>query len=216
MINKTTIFIVLAVLCLNFSALAQAVRAKHLSPQKPIAAQANLLPQFIPLKLGQKIPTAIYDQQFPILQTSDSTAESLGLSQYKGKLVLLDFWAAWCTSCIYKFEALEQLQQTYADQLQVILVNSKSTKDSKERMLGILSGKNAPYIKSNLISIYNDTTLNKLFPHSYLPHYVWLGAKGEVLAYTGAVLVNKQTIQQLLAVIEKQHQKAQAELKQKP
>lgn len=192
---KTTIFIVLAMLCLNFSAIAQ-------------------VPQ--PLNLGQKIPASILNQTFPIFSNTSKPTDSLSLNQFKGKLILLDFWATWCANCIQKFEMLAQFQQQYADQFQVLLVNAKNSKDTPKRMLGILSGEKAPFIKANLISIYNDTTLNRLFPHSYLPHYVWIGAKGEVLALTGADLVNEQTIRYFLADIKKQQQKALAELSKKP
>lgn len=169
-----------------------------------------------PLDLGQKIPVSILHQRYPVIGSQTKPADSISLGQYKGKLILLDFWAAWCTNCIYKFELLDQLQERYKEKFQVILVNAKNSKDTPERMKGILTGAKAPYIKSNLTSIYNDVVLNKLFPHHYLPHYVWIGAKGEILAITGAALVNEATIQQFLADIAKQTQQAQEELSKKP
>ena len=82
-------------------------------------------------------------------------------------------------------------------------------------MLGILSGEKAPFIKSHLTTIYNNEILNKLFPHSYLPHYVWIGAQGEVLAITGAEMVNEHAVEQYLKGIARRSQKAQVELSNK-
>ena len=193
--KKTTISCVMALLCLNFSLYAQEPK---------------------PLQLGQKIHEAIYKQKFPVLGSQPGGADSVSLSQFQGKLLLLDFWAAWCSNCIHKFPLLEELQQAYPDQFKVLLVNAKTSKDSPERMLGILSGEKAPFIKTNLQSIYNDQLLDKLFPHAYLPHYVWIGGKGQVLAISGADLLNKETVEGLIKTTIQKNQKAQAELPKKP
>lgn len=193
--KKRTIICVWALLCLNFAGYAQEPKA---------------------LNIGQKIPAIIYNQKFPVLNATTFRVDSLSLSQFKGKLTLLDFWASWCTNCIYKFDLIGQLQRKYQGQFQVLLVNAKNTKDTPERMSDILTGKNASFIKTDLTTIYNDSILNKLFPHSFLPHYVWIGSKGELLALTGAELVNENTITQYLTHIVKQDQKAQVELNKKP
>jgi len=187
----------MAVLCLNFKAMAQA-------PLKEI----------MPLRIGQKIPTGILNQKFPMLGTTKREVDSLSLASFSGKLILLDFWATWCSNCIYKFEQLEQLQLKYADRFKVVLVNAKNTKDTAQRMKDMLSGKKAPFVRSNLVTVFNDTTFNQLFPHNYLPHYVWIGGKGEVLAFTNAAFLNEELIQHLLG--DKDKQKVQAELTKKP
>lgn len=51
------------------------------------------------------------------------TAESLDLAQYRGKVVLVDFWASWCEPCRHSFPWLNQMQAKYADRLVVIGVN---------------------------------------------------------------------------------------------
>jgi peroxiredoxin len=48
----------------------------------------------------------------------------LRLSSYRGKVVLLDFWATWCAPCREETPHLVELQQKYADRgLQVIGVS---------------------------------------------------------------------------------------------
>lgn len=176
--KKITIYIVWALLCLNFEAIGQEIK---------------------PLKLGQKIPLAILQQKMPQLTGNSLRPDSLALNAYKGKFIILDFWATWCSTCIYQFKKLEKLQHKYQDQIKILLVNASYTKDTPQRMFGILSGQNAPFIRSSLSSIYNDTLLTKLFVHGQLPHYVWLGQNGELLALTNADLLNNQTIKVMLA-----------------
>jgi peroxiredoxin len=53
------------------------------------------------------------------LPTTDG--QSLRLSSYRGKVVLLDFWATWCDPCREEIPHFVQLQKNYGDRgLQII------------------------------------------------------------------------------------------------
>jgi len=43
------------------------------------------------------------------------------LSDYKGRVVLVNFWASWCPPCIYEMPGLARLQQRHAEQPFVVL-----------------------------------------------------------------------------------------------
>src|SRR5450432_2351570 len=53
----------------------------------------------------------------------------LNINEYKGKLLILDFWATNCTGCLKKIPLINSLQNEYNDKVQFILVNTQS-KDS--------------------------------------------------------------------------------------
>ena len=40
---------------------------------------------------------------------------AISLSDYKGQVVYLDFWASWCKPCVASFPKLEALQQKYGN-----------------------------------------------------------------------------------------------------
>src|SRR5439155_6054899 len=68
----------------------------------------------------------------------DVTGRNVRLSDYKGKVILLDFWATWCGPCKFEIPGFVALQEKYGSRgLQVIGV---SVDDELEKL--------APYVKA--------------------------------------------------------------------
>ena len=58
------------------------------------------------------------------------------LSQHKGKVVVVDFWAEWCAPCKKELPALEVLARKYKDQgLEIVAVNIDKDRANAERFL---------------------------------------------------------------------------------
>lgn len=55
------------------------------------------------------------------------TGEDITLSQYRGKMVLLDFWATWCGPCMQSIPELVRIQEKYKDKGLVVLGVSMDT-----------------------------------------------------------------------------------------
>ena len=50
-----------------------------------------------------------------------AAADSLQLSDYHGKVLVLDFWASWCVPCRRSFPWMNEMQQKYGDDGLVIV-----------------------------------------------------------------------------------------------
>jgi peroxiredoxin len=55
------------------------------------------------------------------------TGEDITLSDYRGKVVLLDFWATWCGPCMQSIPELVRLREKYKDKGLVVLGISVDT-----------------------------------------------------------------------------------------
>jgi len=68
----------------------------------PVASRSNATP-------NQKHPMA------PNFSLKDLNGNKLDLADYKGKVVLLDFWATWCGPCRIEIPGFVELQERYRE-----------------------------------------------------------------------------------------------------
>lgn len=141
------------------------------------------------LGIGDKIPGNI------LMQLLSTQAKTPDLSVAKSKLIILDFWATWCGNCIKKFPMLDSMQQANPSSLQVLLVNTAGSGDNQIKVDRLFARVNAGRSRPiQLPVILSDSILTRYFPHNLLPHYVWLGQDGVILAITDGDAVTRQNI----------------------
>jgi thiol-disulfide isomerase/thioredoxin len=59
--------------------------------------------------------------QAPSLEFSDTNGKKHRLTDYKGHVVLLNFWATWCPPCVHEMPSMDRLQQSLQDKPFTIL-----------------------------------------------------------------------------------------------
>ena len=61
-------------------------------------------------------PSSLVNSVAPDFSLQDLDGKPLNLSSYRGKVVLLDFWATWCTPCRGEIPHFVEFQNKYGDQ----------------------------------------------------------------------------------------------------
>ena len=168
------------------------VHAQHIAASSPVHNNAELVK---PLLIGQKVPDIAFDDVI------NYTTNKSTLFTFKRKLTILDFWSSTCSSCIGLFPHMQELQNEFKDQLQIVLVNThtKRTKDDAikaKKILERLKTKTGQDIA--LPIVMNCDTLDGYFPCKTIPHEVWIDENGAVLAITYAAEVNAANIKAIL------------------
>jgi len=59
----------------------------------------------------------------PVFSARDLDGRDVALASFRGKVVLINFWATWCPPCRAEIPDLVALQEKYRDQLQIIGVS---------------------------------------------------------------------------------------------
>jgi cytochrome c biogenesis protein CcmG, thiol:disulfide interchange protein DsbE len=74
---------------------------------------------------AEKEPVKVIDA--PDFTLDSVTGKNITLSDFKGKVVLLDFWATWCGPCMQSIPELVRLDEKYSDKGLVLLGVSMDT-----------------------------------------------------------------------------------------
>jgi peroxiredoxin len=80
---------------------------------------------------------------FPDFSEKDLNGKLLSISQYKGKVVLVDFWATWCMPCVVELPQIQKAYDMYHDKgFEVVGV---SLDEDKDRLQQFIKQKQMPW-----------------------------------------------------------------------
>ena len=123
------------------------------------------------------------------LRTVDG--KKVSLSDYKGKAVLINFWATWCAPCKIEMPWLVALRSQYAPQgFEILGVNADDagTPRAKLARFGQEQGLNYPLL------VGDDAMSRKYGGVEFLPTSYFVGRDGKIVAET-AGLVSKAEVE---------------------
>src|SRR5690625_1831729 len=108
-------------ICLMLFGLPE-VRSQSPERQEAVAGGKE---EIKPLQIGDTIPEELWNMPLQVVNHPEGK-ETITLNEYKDKLIILDFWATWCGSCISAFPKVKSIEKTFEKDLSVIPVTSQS------------------------------------------------------------------------------------------
>lgn len=117
------------------------------------------------------------------------------LGQYKGKWLIMDFWATYCQACINSLPNLQSIQDKYGGNMQVLLVTSEDEGRIKRTLQRSEVLKNA---NIRLPFLVQNKTLKQVFPHVTIPHVVIVDPRGTIRAVTHSSEIIASSVEKLI------------------
>ena len=121
-------------------------------------------------------PTQVTPEPGP--RYTDFTGELLGggeltLSDYKGKVILLNFWATWCGPCVGEMPAFPQLLEKYGDDLAIITVDMQEDAETVGAFIAE-NGYDFPVV------LDTGGAIGKLYPTDGIPYTIVIAPDGTI------------------------------------
>jgi peroxiredoxin len=141
--------------------------------------------------MGSRVP--VVGTPAEDFQLMDLSGKAQSLSQYRGKIVLLNFWATWCKPCTTEMPAMQACYDKLHDKGFVVLAVNELEDDAKVREHVRQYGHTFPVLMDR------DNKVANQFGVYGLPVSVFIDEKGVVQEYIKGGLLTEQKIMEIVA-----------------
>jgi peroxiredoxin len=155
--------------------------------------------------MGSRVPTVGMEAEDFRLTDLDGHEQSL--SQYRGKIVLLNFWATWCKPCTTEMPSMQASFDKLRDKGFIVLAINELEDDAKVREHIKTYGHTFPVLMDR------DNKVANQFGVFGLPVSVFIDQQGRVQEYIKGGLLTEQMIHDVVARIQKQEPSKAASLR---
>ncbi len=118
------------------------------------------------------------EQGVPQFQAKTINGNTVSMDDFKGRLVILNFWASWCNPCISEIPSLASLVKRFNGQISLIAVSEDEKLSDLQAFL-----KSFPELKSNNIYVVFDESreLMTKYGTERLPESYLIGKQGKLI-----------------------------------
>lgn len=145
--------------------------------------------------MGSRVPTV--GMQAEDFRLTDLDGKSQTLSQYRGKIVLVNFWATWCKPCTTEMPAMQTMYDKLRDKGFVVLAVNELEDDAKVREHIKQYGHTFPVLMDR------DNKVANQFGVFGLPVSVFIDQEGRVQEYIKGGLLTELKIEETVVRIQK-------------
>ena len=111
----------------------------------------------------------------PAFQLSGRNGKAIDLSQYKGQVVMINFWATWCKPCREEMPLLEDIYKKYKP-MGFTLVGVNVEPDAKDAEAWLAKQKPVSFP----IAFDTESKVSKMYKVAVMPSTVFVDRKGNI------------------------------------
>ncbi len=120
---------------------------------------------------GEEAPNFV----LPVLDSE----ESKELAQYRGQVVLMDFWATWCPPCYDQVPALDEVARDpqFKDRVEIFSINVDPPAEEREELIRSFMDE----VEATLPPLIDDGEVQRLYGATTIPTLVVVDPTGRVV-----------------------------------
>ena len=122
-------------------------------------------------------------------QLQDAKGNVVDFKDFKGKVVLINFWATWCPPCIAEMPNLQKLHDAYKDKVVFLFVSNE-----KKEVINSFVSKN-----TYSFNVYTPLSTSSEFEISSIPRTFLINKEGKIIIdKEGAANWNSEKVREIL------------------
>ena len=163
----------------NYQRLSQELGSAGLSETEVLSIVNRLAKKFSDHTALQELSRSMKPKLAPDFSLPDTSGRSVALSSFKGKYVLVDFWASWCVPCRQENPNVVKAFEKYKDKNFTIL--GVSLDRSREAWLQAIKTDQLTWTHVSDLK-YWDNAAAELYKVRSIPYNILLDPEGRIIA----------------------------------
>ena len=149
--------------------------------------------------LGEAIPSeSVPENLAPDVTVTDADGNEVKLSDFRGKGVVLNFWASWCGPCKAEMPHFQEAFEEYGDEVQFLMVNmSTAFGDTQENARALLEENGYSF------PVYYDTMAECAYGYGVtgIPMIFFIDGNGNLVSGKSGMISAEDLQRRILTII---------------